>query len=426
MVECGKRMKKDTNKKVADIQEEEEERRSWPEEEYPIEKYPVWSVLVFCYKNRRLLNGMLKSIFMQDYPRIRLIVSDDGSSDFDVEDVEKFIDKNKENNIVETIVRRNQKNMGTVKHVIKAMEEAGDYLILTAADDRFATEDVITKYNRVFAANPEAVWLVGKCNVLTPDYQRSIYVAPTVEDAPFFISGDAKRLYSRWTRRGMAVPCSMAFRREAFDLVGGIDTSYTYSEDLPLIFKLLRSNYAPVFIDVITAIHSSGGITNANQAYGEQVRREFYNDKRRLFEQEVEPYLDWLEPEDLRAYHLYKKEIYERNLFLNFEWEHSSRAQKLKLTLSSWQHFWWVVEQQYTKKCKNVNRKKILLYSQLLVLIGYFILSPIYTGTFSCIFQVVGTIDLFVALCAVVFAVVSLPLEKMCKRKAERRRRLVN
>lgn len=398
----------------------------WPEEEYPIEKYPVWSIFVLCYKNRALLKGMLTTIFNQDYPRIRLIVSDDGSADFDVANVKEYIEENKQANIVEYRVQKNEKNMKTVPHVIKCLEESGECFILTAADDRFVRNDAITKYNRAFAEKPEAVWLVAKCNVLTPDYKRSIYVTPTAKDEPFFENGDSKRLFSRWSRRGMAVPCSMAFRRSALDVVGGIDPSYTYLEDWPLELKLCRNGYAPIYLPIITAAHSSGGVTNSNETYGVEVRRSFYDDKQRLFQQEVEPYMDMLEPEDKEAYRAYRKEVFDYSYFFNIEWEAAPRFKKLKLTLSSWQHFWWVVEQQYTKKCKKLDRKKMLFYSQLLVLIGYFILSPIYTGTFSYIFKAVGTVDLIIALCAIFFAIVSLPIERMCQRKAERRKNLVN
>ena len=58
---------------------------------YPLEEYPVWSIIVLCYKNQDKLYGMLDSIFIQDYPRIQLIVSDDGSYDFDVEMVRDYV-----------------------------------------------------------------------------------------------------------------------------------------------------------------------------------------------------------------------------------------------------------------------------------------------------------------------------------------------
>ena len=185
---------------------------------------PLISVLVLCYKNRALLNGMLKSIAMQKYPNIQLIVSDDGSSDFFVDEVKNYIASLKADNIREIIVRKNKENIGTVRHIHDALSLAnGEYIIFTAADDRFQNENVFANYANLFEKNKDKVWLVASCNMLTPDYKRSIYITPTKIDKPYFESGDAKLLFSRWSRRGMAIPCSMAFRRKAFDIVGGID-----------------------------------------------------------------------------------------------------------------------------------------------------------------------------------------------------------
>ena len=80
---------------------------------------PLISVLVLCYKNRALLNGMLKSIAMQKYPNIQLIVSDDGSSDFFVDEVKNYIASLKADNIREIIVRKNKENIVYKKIKIK-------------------------------------------------------------------------------------------------------------------------------------------------------------------------------------------------------------------------------------------------------------------------------------------------------------------
>lgn len=392
---------------------------------YPLEEYPVWSIIVLCYKNQDKLYGMLDSIFIQDYPRIQLIVSDDGSYDFDVEMVRDYVEKNRGNNIIDVIVRKNTENMKTVAHVRRVLELAGNYIVLTAADDRFVLDSSISAYNRAFAANPDALWLVARCNVLTPDYQRSIYLTPTAEDIPYFEAGDAKRLFSRWSRRGMAVPCSMAFRRAAFEAVGGIDSSYAYSEDLPLIFKLLRSGHAPIFYPSVTAVHSAGGITNSNSAYGMTVRRAFYEDKRRLFEQEIEPYLDKLEPEDLRCYNLYRKEIYERNKFLDFEWEGSSRTRKLKLAFSTPQHFLWVLEQQYMKREKLFHPGKMILTSQFLLFISKYLLIPDTNNTLCLMYRAAGWMNFCASLVLAPLALVCLIMDFAFNRKQLKRQELV-
>ena len=396
-------------------------------EAYSAEQYPLWSVLVFCYKNQNKLFGMLDSIFRQDYPRIQLIVSDDGSRDFDAEAVRSYIEENRGGNITDVIVRKNSENMKTVAHVKKVLELAGDNIVLTAADDRFASDSAITQYQQAFLAHPDALWLVARCDVVTADYQSTIYVTPTDADIPYFEAGDAKRLFSRWSRRGMAVPCSMAFRRTAFEAVGGIDISYTYLEDWPLVLKLLRNGFAPAFLPNITAAHSRGGVTNTNAAYGKAVRRAFYEDKHRLFEQEVEPYLDMLEPEDLRAYRLYRKEIFDRAWFLDIEWEGGSRTRKLKLALSTPQHFFWVLEQQLIKRGTIISFGKLLLVSQLLLLVscGCFMASA-QPDAPNRLLRAAGWADCILSMVLVLFSALGVSLSLVFRRKQKMRRRLVN
>lgn len=388
---------------------------------------PLITVFVLCYKNTRRLWGMLDTIFSQSYPRIQLIVSDDCSDDFDVDDVYEYINQEERSNIRQITVRKNERNLGTVRHVAEVLALVEPELfVLTAADDRFVNDKALEKYQKTFASNPQALWLVSKCNVTTPDYQRSIYVTPTAEDVPFFLSGDAGKLFSRWSRRSMAVPCSMAFRREALEAVGGIDLSYSYSEDWPLVLKLCRSGFAPVFLHTIMAVHSSGGITNSNAAYGVEVRKAFFEDKRYLFESEVEPYFDLLQPEDLKAYKLYRKEIFDREYFFNILWEGSSRGKKLALAVSSPTHFLWVLEQQYMKRAGKIRRGPLLVMSQFILFLSWCFLSGRTEGFLRPLFYAFGWLDLVFALLALAIAFFSWPLDRFFRKKSEMRRKLVN
>lgn len=387
---------------------------------------PLMSVAVFCYKNRNLLNGMLNSILEQDYPRIQLIVSDDGSDDFDVEEVSGYIDIRKGENIEQVIVRRNEKNVGTVQHIIGVLSQLkGEYIVFTAADDRFNDSGAFSKYVRKFEQNPERLWLVARCNVLSPDYKRSIYKAPTEADAPYFEKGDSLKLFSRWSRRSMAVPCSMAFRREAFAAVGGIDPEYRYLEDWPLVLKLLRAGHAPIYMPQITAIHSSGGITNSNKQYGIDVREAFYKDKQLIFRKDVEPYLNLLTPEDLKAYKLYQKEIMARNYFLDITWMRASKAGKLKLMLKP-QQFWWVAEKAFAKYKHLFRRKRMFVIAQLLLLLSL----PMYLFgqmmPLCGLFRSIGILDIALSICILCAAVVSFPLKLIFDRKGKLRKELVN
>lgn len=389
--------------------------------------YPLFSVVVLCYKNRYYLKRMLDSIFFQNYPNIELIVSDDCSDDFIVEDIEAMIEEKRGDNITSFSVFRNEHNLGTVRHIDKVLKEvSGQYIIFTAADDRFANTNVFSKYAQTFEDNPDSVWIVGKCNILTANFQKSIYITPTKEDIDCFTSGDARRLFSRWSRRGMAIPCCMAFRPQAFDVVGGIDLEYTYLEDWPLELKLVRNGYAPSFLNEVTAFHSAGGVTNSNDAYGIEVRKKFYDDKNLVYTKEVAPYLDLLTPEDRNLLKTYRSEICERAYYLDIEWNQASKIGKLMLMLKNPKHFMWTLDKYYDRFSAYLQKKKILVIVQLLILSAVFITNNASDDFLGPVFRIIGICEFFLAVLLVILMFGGILVGRYIKKKRALRKRLVN
>ena len=392
-----------------------------------IESKPLISVIVLCYKNRHLLNGMLDSILKQTYSDIQLIVSDDGSNDFDVEEVKEYICPLAKENIKNIIVRKNISNVGTVKHIDSTLKIAdGEYIIFTAADDRFQNEEVLEKYAELFAQNNDKLWLVASCNFLTPDYKKSVYISPTEVDRPFFVEGDASKLFSRWSRRGMAVPCSMAFRKKAFDVVGGIDLDYVYLEDWPLVLKLLRSGNAPIYMREIAALHSVGGVTNSNQRYGVEVRRRFFDDKELVYQKEVKPYLNLLNKEDLKLLKCYRKEINARNYFLQINWQVASSYKKI-FYLFNPTYLLWLMEAAFNRYEKYLRKPMMLLVSQC-CLVASVLLLGIETSSdyLNMVFNTFGYLHFAVSIILLLIVLFLIPFCRYVYNKRALRKMLVN
>ena len=418
--ECQQTYKKACEFKMLDYEDSYEVNEELP-------NMPLLSVIVLCYKNSAIMNPMLNSIFIQNYPRIQLVVSDDGSEDFDVEKVIEYINKNKRHNIEDVVVRKNEFNMGTVKHIDKILREAkGDYIIFTAADDRFVGVDVFSRYVSGFLENPDKCWLVARCNIVTADYKRTIYVTPTAIDEKTFFTNDSQRIFSRWARRGMAIPCCMAFRKDAFEKVGGIDLDYRYLEDWPLVLKLLRSGNTPIYLPIVTANHSTGGVTNSNQRYGIEVRKAFYNDKELIFTKEVNPHIRLLSDEDKKALKLYRKEIMARNYFLDIDYAGASSLEKILLFMRKPYAYRWAFENLFMAKRTMIQRKKMIAISQILFLLSMIFLQYSGLGYFKVLFNVIGVLNLIVAILLFVFAFISYPLDKYYLNKRDLRKWLVN
>ena len=392
---------------------------------------PLVSMIVLCYKNQELLYGMLDTILKQDYPRIQLIITDDASEDFDMEAVRHYVEVNRRHNIEDLIVRTNEQNMRTVRHFHDVLELAkGEYVVFTAADDRFVGNDVVTSYVEQFAENPDAQWLVARCQFTSADYKKNLYVSPVAADEPYFLSNDPIMLFSRWSRRGMAIPCCMAFKRTAFDIVGGIDLEYKFIEDWPLVIKLLRNGHAPIYLQKVTALHSTGGISNSNDRYGKELRRMFYEDKYLFFRKEVDPYHHLLTEEDKLAHKQYMEEIMKRHYFFFIDWPNTTKKERILMCLKNPKHAWWVFENnymaKYREKIKKMNKKKLFAAAHVALLLSLLFFHFNAGNGLDWLFNLVGYADLFGAIAVVLFILVNYVLEKHFVKKANLRKKLVN
>lgn len=358
-------------------------------------EFPLFSVLVLCYKNTKLLYSMLDSILEQNYPNIELIVSDDCSEDFNVNEVTEYISTHKSNNISNFCVLKNDKNLGTVKHISEAYKKVnGEYFVFTAADDRFSSMTAISDYAQLFCERNEKEWIVARCVFTSEDYKKELYKYPTDDDRPFFLSENSQQLFSRWSRRGMAIPCSMAFRKRIIDKIGGFDLAYKYLEDWPLVLKLLRNGYSPAFIEKPTAIHSTGGVSNSNSRYGIDVRKAFYKDKYRIFKKEVRPYDRLLNKEDKKCLKLYMKEIMRRQYFFNIDLPGTGKIHRIGMCLISPIRGWWLFERFFMNHIYNRRMWKVFAVSGICLLTStyFFIVSTVISSNrvASLLFNAIG------------------------------------
>ena len=224
----------------------------------------------------------------------------------------------------------------------------------------------------------------------------------------------------------MAIPCCMMFRATAFSLVGGIDLDYQYMEDWPLVLKLLRAGYEPLFLNQIISAHSTGGVTNSNQNYGVAVRKAFYADKYHLMEKEVEPFRHLLTETDQKCLKTYQYEIMDRNFFLDIECEQLSRKEKLLTALKEPHKLGWLVERKYGFYEKKVDHKKWLAMTQLLLLCSFFLLAcSAIVSSGGWLLERIGWIELFGTVVSLLGCALSFVLKIYCHLKAKKRMNLV-
>jgi glycosyltransferase involved in cell wall biosynthesis len=235
------------------------------------------TVIVVCYKNTNTLFKTLDSILEQDYLQIQLIVSDDASADFQVEQIKRYIDEHKYSNITDTLVRANTQNLGIVKHLNKILEFiTGEYIKLIPPGDTFQRTSSLA----------EMVKAINNCGVLVSPvlaHGRSVkYLTPS-----------KKTIKKLSTSTELEV---MLYARNEINIIGTLfrselirqqifDENYYLLEDWPLWLKLSRQGVRFKFSENIYCEYALGGISTSGRNV--QLRSDII----RLFEREILPNL---------------------------------------------------------------------------------------------------------------------------------------
>lgn len=388
------------------------------------QKHTLVSVIVLCYQNYSLLERCVKSILMQDYPQIELIISDDASDYFPREKLIAFIEENKQDNLVDYSVIVNPENLGTVKNITNAFKQInGKYYITSGADDVLADSQAITNFMTGFQQFPDAVWICGNTIQVNVENEKAVDRFPTDYDIPFFQKRNAKELWNIWARRGILCSAAICYDIEVMNIVGGFDQNYRYIEDWPIFLKLLRKGYAPGYIDKLVCKRSVGGISFSKNVSGNEVRRRFLDEKHYLFRTEVEPYIDMMSKNDRKKYKYYLSEVLERTYFFEFEFANQkSKKSKLKLMFSSSKHFLWIFEKFYWKFYEKIGHKALqwnVCYLVLLLLLIYVECATGYNS--SALLNFIGNLSICFTLSISVIVLAIGSVKKVLKYREKKR-----
>jgi cellulose synthase/poly-beta-1,6-N-acetylglucosamine synthase-like glycosyltransferase len=74
------------------------------------EKNELFSIIISSYKNLSTLTQSISSVLEQKYPRIELIVGDDGSDNFQMESISEYIVSNRKENLERFVIRKFNEN----------------------------------------------------------------------------------------------------------------------------------------------------------------------------------------------------------------------------------------------------------------------------------------------------------------------------
>jgi len=184
----------------------------------PAENLPLVSIVIPSYNHGRYLGAAIESILAQDYPRIELIVIDDGSTDRSVEILKAYGTR------FHWEVQSNQGQVATMNRAWRMSR--GEILGYLSADDLLLPRAVSAAVS-CLRQNPDAVLSYCDFNLLDPDST----VVRRVRTPEFD--------YREMVTKMICPPGPGAFfRRSAFEKAGGWHTAFRQNLDYEYWLRL--------------------------------------------------------------------------------------------------------------------------------------------------------------------------------------------
>jgi glycosyltransferase involved in cell wall biosynthesis len=183
---------------------------------------PLVSIVIPCYRQSHLLADAVESALSQTYPRVEVVVADDGSPD-DVPSVIARFPSVK-------LVRQANRGVSAARNTgVRASR--GGYLVFLDADDLLLPHAVATGVDAL-AERPACAFVHGTCDRRRLDGTLIGSRPPVVGDADFYLE-----ILQRNCVRGLH---SVVFRRTALEAVGGFDETRRQAADWDLYLRLLQ------------------------------------------------------------------------------------------------------------------------------------------------------------------------------------------
>jgi cellulose synthase/poly-beta-1,6-N-acetylglucosamine synthase-like glycosyltransferase len=182
-------------------------------------EWPAVSIVICAYNAAETLDECLRNVALLDYPRLEVIVVDDGSVDETAEIAERQPGVR--------LIRLQHAGLSEARNV-GFREASGEFVAYLDADAYPAAEWV---HYLVLGAAGERVVASGGPNVPPPDEPPGARVVAHSPGAPIPV------LYR--PDRALHLPgCNMVFRRQVLEQLGGFDTDLTSAEDTDLQLRL--------------------------------------------------------------------------------------------------------------------------------------------------------------------------------------------
>ncbi len=313
-----------------------------------ISENELFSFAIITYKNFNGVFDTLESLFEQDYPRIELIIADDGSPNYgdEIGAIREYIEDNKGENIVNTVYAHLEKNQGTVLNINNAIKVSnGYYFKALGAGDCLIEGVTLSRYVEALN-NSDADIVFSKLIGVAPNGEFVKHLASCEENYDLLRSMTPDELCNRlYVRNCLPAPAWVA-KRKLFDKNGLFPETARLIEDYPYWLLLCQRGEKIQFIDDILIKYRLNGVSSTGQ-YGEA----FMEDMFAIYNKHIFPYdkrFGVIQP----LYNLLKKLGLEAYL-AKAQWNKYNVTDKTRAYLKYGLFFVYINLQNYKIKIKN-------------------------------------------------------------------------
>jgi glycosyltransferase involved in cell wall biosynthesis len=215
---------------------------------------PLVSIVVPLYNHAQYIEFALESFLNEGYPRLEVVILDDGSSDNSYEVAKRWLEKN--SGAFENTILEQQENQGITKTLNRLVKLSnGQFIATVASDDALLPGGIIA---RITALESNPTWLAVFADANLID-ENGIILAQSAMQNLYQVNKKAllddrfraMELIIRWSACG---PTFMA-RRTAYDSIGWYNENLIF-EDRDYYLRLLAQNTLG-FIDMPVAFYRS-------------------------------------------------------------------------------------------------------------------------------------------------------------------------
>ena len=258
-----------------------------------MKKKPLVTIMILVYNNADGLDETISSVMEQDFLDAEVILSDDGSSNYDTCLLEEYA-KHLRTKFETVRVNVNEHNLGTVKHLNRVIRMAeGSYLMNCCSGDSFYAKNTISHLVSCFQKSGKRILSARRLDVYPEGknkYRPSVFVGCALKICP-----KALMEYMICNKNLLSGCCTFA-AKELFETYGYYEEDYFLVEDYPYYVELLRKKepFAVTFQPAIR--HGIGGVSTGkvHPAIYEDIekRRKKLYDHREDFSGKVQRFLE--------------------------------------------------------------------------------------------------------------------------------------